>query len=307
MSLALLFPGQGVQYAGMLPWLEAEPEAVSVIAEIRSNLGDDWRARSLDEDWSSSNQIAQPLMTGVALAAWQALKNRLPRPAVVAGYSVGELAAFSMAGLFDAKTALALARRRAELMDASGGAQPGGLLSVRGLGVAKMGALCARSDLAIAISLGDDHCIVGGTLTALAAAMPALQEAGAELTPLRVRVASHTRAMAAAAIEFAATLQPMQWPHSNCVVVCDLDGVGRRDALSLKHALARQIDHTVAWRRCMTTIAERQPRCVLEVGPGTTLSRLWAASFPQIPARSVDEFQGADAIVDWVERALARD
>ena len=83
-------------YAGMLPWLEAEQDAGSVLAGIRSNLGEDWRARSLDEDWSSSNQIAQPLMTGVALAAWQALKNRLPRPAVVAGYSVGELAAFSV-------------------------------------------------------------------------------------------------------------------------------------------------------------------------------------------------------------------
>ena len=90
MSLALLFPGQGTQYAGMLSWLESEPRAIPVLAAMATDLGQDWRARLNDEAWSRTNRVAQSLMTGVTLAAWQALAPYLPQPTVVAGYSVGD-------------------------------------------------------------------------------------------------------------------------------------------------------------------------------------------------------------------------
>jgi [acyl-carrier-protein] S-malonyltransferase len=46
-------------------------------------------------------------------------------------------------------------------------------------------------------------------------------------------------------------------------------------------------------------------RCVLEVGPGSALSRMWNSRNPTLPARSVDEFRTADAIARWVTEALA--
>jgi [acyl-carrier-protein] S-malonyltransferase len=306
MTLALLFPGQGVQHAAMLPWLEAEPLAMPLLAAVAAQLGDDWRTRLSDEEWASRNEVAQALLTGVSLAAWAALAPRLPRPSMVAGYSVGELAACSAAGAFDAPTAVRLAAQRAELMDRSAGDDtPGGLLAVSGVHAAQLDELCARFGLAVAIRIGVDRGVIGGPLVALDAIAPALIARGGELTRLRVRVASHTPAMAAAARAFAALIDPMPWQRSTCVVVCDLDGAGRRDAASLKRALAQQIDHPLEWGRCLETLAERQPRCVLEVGPGSSLARMWSAAVPDVPVRSVDEFQSAAAVVDWVQRTLA--
>lgn len=305
MTLALLFPGQGVQHAAMLPWLDAEPHAAPLLAAVAARLGDDWRARLGDEAWASRNEVAQPLLTGVSLAAWAALAPRLPRPAMVAGYSVGELAACSAAGVFDASTALWLAARRADLMDGCAGDAPSGLLAVSGVAATGLDALRARFDLAVAIRIGVDRCVLGGPLAALDAIAPELIARGGELTRLRVRVASHTPAMAAAAHAFGAVIEALPWSRSTCVVVCDLDGAGRRDAATVKHALAQQIDHTVEWGRCLETLAERQPRCVLEVGPGSSLARMWTAAVPDVPARSVDEFQSAAAVVDWVQRTLA--
>ena len=306
MSLALLFPGQGVQHPDMLRWLDAETGAAACLAALAQHLGPDWRARVGDDAWASSNRIAQPLITGTSLAAWRALAPRLPAPVVVAGYSVGELAACSAAGVFDAVDALKLAQRRAAEMDrASNADEPAGLLSVSGVRDDVVDALCTRHGLAVAIRLGVDRGVLGGTLAALNAAMPELARLGAELKPLRVHVASHTPMMGGAATAFGALIAPLAWQRSSCLVASNLDGTARRDVASIKHALGAQIDHTVQWDRCMDTVAERGPGCVLEVGPGTSLARLWAARHPDVPVRSVDEFQSAQAVVDWVRRSLA--
>jgi [acyl-carrier-protein] S-malonyltransferase len=52
----------------------------------------------------------------------------------------------------------------------------------------------------------------------------------------------------------------------------------------------------------MAAIAERQPSCVLEIGGGRALARMWSARYPGIPARSVDEFRGPDGAAAWIER-----
>jgi malonyl CoA-acyl carrier protein transacylase len=99
---AVLFPGQGSQHAAMLPWLEAEPAAGRTLAAMAARLGPDWRARlASDEAWRQRNAIAQVLVTGSSLAAWAVLAPKLPGPpTIVAGYSVGELAAAACAGAF---------------------------------------------------------------------------------------------------------------------------------------------------------------------------------------------------------------
>jgi [acyl-carrier-protein] S-malonyltransferase len=43
---------------------------------------------------------------------------------------------------------------------------------------------------------------------------------------------------------------------------------------------------------------------VLEVGPGAALASMWNRRFPDVPARSADEFRSADAVVDWVLRRI---
>lgn len=201
MTLALLFPGQGVQHAGMLPWLDAEPLAVPVLDAMAQQVGEDWRARCADVEWRSHNRVAQPLIVGTSLAAWQALAPRLPRPSVVAGYSVGEIAACAAAGVFDAEAALAMVAARAAAMDASASAAAGGLLSVIGLDAASVEALGTPLGLFLAIAVAPDRCVIGGPALALEAAQAALAAAGAKVERLPIEIASHTPMMNEAAQE----------------------------------------------------------------------------------------------------------
>jgi [acyl-carrier-protein] S-malonyltransferase len=97
------------------------------------------------------------------------------------------------------------------------------------------------------------------------------------------------------------TLRPARAP-----VACNLTGATTRQPAELARCLAEQIAAPVLWDLCLESVAERGVRCVLEVGPGTTLSAMWRAHAPGIPARSVDEFRSVHAVVEWVTQTLTR-
>jgi [acyl-carrier-protein] S-malonyltransferase len=299
-SYALLFPGQGTQHPLMLPWLDAQPAAAATLAGMAALIGGDWRERLADAEAAADNRFAQLLLTGVGIAAWQCLANALPPPTAVAGYSVGELAAFCAAGVLAPDTALALALDRAEAMQASVAALSTGLMAVQGPGGDAITGLCQRLGLAVSIRLAADRVILGGPDDALDAAHAELEPAGARCTRLAVKVASHTPWMASAALVFGARLSGIPFAPPRAVLICNAVGAALRRPADLARALADQIAATVPWDRCQDAIAERRVRCVLEVGPGTTLSRLWNERHPEVPARSVDEFRSPEAVVRWI-------
>ena len=298
MGYALLFSGQGMQHAAMLPWLTQD----ALVAQTCTELGvTDWRAELQDARWSFRNVNAQVLLTGINLAAWGQLSAALPAPAAVAGYSVGELASFAAAGVFGATTALSLAGARARAMDHCAVTAPGGLMAVSGLAPAQVEDVCAAFGIALAID-NDSHAVVlGGPVAALDAAVTEIGTHGAHCTRLHVGLASHTHWMDRAVPEFAQALAAYSVRAPRVALFSNaLDRV--MHAAQVEPALSQQIASTVRWSRCMENIHARRVSCVLEVGPGAALARMWNQRFPHVPARSADEFSSAAAVTDWVLR-----
>jgi len=298
MSFALLFSGQGNQHPAMLPWMADD----AIVQDMRTRLGvEDWRRAMADPDWAERNDNAQTLLTGLALAAWNQLAPLVASPAAIAGYSVGELAAFSAAGVVDSHSTIELAQRRAEAMDACAARAPGGLLAVTGLSSPRVESLCAQAGLALAIRNGPDSVILGGPSAALAQAQRIALLEGAQCTRLRVAVASHTPWMREAADRFARTLEGVAFQAPQVTLFSNAaDRI--RDAASACNALAAQIATTVRWDECMDNVMARQIRCVLEIGPGQALARMWNQRYPAVPARACDEFRSAAAIAAWLAR-----
>lgn len=297
MSFALLFSGQGMQHGAMLPWL-VEDDLTRAVGEC---LGvPHWRASLADPLQAQRNAVAQPLLAGIGLSAWRQLSVQVGAPAAVAGYSVGELAAFSAAGVLDASRVVELAALRAAAMDRCALREPGGLMAVSGLAAAALQALLAQTGLAVAIRNGPENLVLGGPPQALERAAQMAQAQG-HVTRLRVELASHTPWMRDAALAFSQALaaEALQAP-ATLLFSNAQDRV--RDAAGARQALATQIATTVRWDECMDHIAARQVGCVLEVGPGQALARLWSQRHPDIPARSCDDFRSIAAIAAWVAR-----
>lgn len=300
-SWAVLFSGQGAQHADMLAWLDPQH---GLLQQMQAMLGvADWRAAMQQPGWAVQNRVAQVLLTATGLAAWAAIAPGLPPPAV-AGYSVGELAAFSAAGVCAPADAVDWALRRAEAMDRCAAQQPGGLVGVSGLPADGIARLCERHGCSVAIRLAADAVVLGGPLAALAAAQAQAAQHGARVTPLPVGVASHTPAMQPAADDLAALLQQAGLRAPALALYANAEGDAVRDEQTAARVLAAQVARTVAWDTCLDALAAHQPACVLEIGPGAALAGQWNRRLADAPARSADEFRSLGALRAWVQRRL---
>lgn len=304
MTLAILCPGQGGQHAAMFARLADHPEATALLTQAGALLG--MPARDVAAtDARFRNAIAQPLVCSGALAHWLALRDTLPPPVVVAGYSAGELAAHAVAGSYDAATCLSLSMRRAASMDAASPAD-GALMALLGLDRNVVDALSRDHGVFVAIVNGEDHFVLGGRRPALQALQADAEARGARTVSLPVCVPAHTPLLDGAAAAFATALRATPIRPPRLRVLAGIDG---RSVVNVEHvvqSLATQICQTVQWQRVMQQAVEHGARVFLELGPGSALSRRTRELHPQLQARSVEDFHTLEGVVEWVRSACAR-
>jgi [acyl-carrier-protein] S-malonyltransferase len=249
------------------------------------------------------NAVAQPLVCAFQLAVWAALREKLPEPRALAGYSVGELAAHGCAGALEPDEVIRLARKRAVLMDrAYGGASA--MTALRGLTRAGVEALCARFGAEIAIINGADRMIVGGAAGAVEALEQAALAEGAKVSRLAIHIPSHTCLMRPAVGPFCESLGAARWRAPLAPVMRGIDGAPVRDKAGACAALSAQLAQPIDWIACLDGMAEAGCTVLLELGPGDGLSRMARDRLPGIPARSIAEFHTLDGVVAWVSRLL---
>jgi [acyl-carrier-protein] S-malonyltransferase len=305
MTLAILCSGQGPQHPQMFALTGEAPEAADLFAHAATLLGGrDPRDMVLSDadDALHQNRVGQILCTVQALAAAATLRAAWPRRLIIAGYSVGEVAAWGVAGLVDAIVALDLAARRAEAMDAAS-AVGDGLLFIRGLSRDTVDGLCKRHGAAVAIVNPGDAYVLGGTDEALDALAEVAEVIGAaRVVRVAVNVASHTARLAAASVEFRKVLDqtPIKpTPNMGVRLFSGIDGTSVLDITAGVDKLAAQISHTVQWVACLEGCVEAGASGFLELGPGSALAEMAGSAYPHIPARSIEDFRSVDGARAW--------
>ena len=306
MTLAILCSGQGPQHPNMFALTGDAPEAANLFAHAATLLGghDPRGIVQTDPDEAiHQNRVGQILCILQALAATAALRNGWPPRLIIAGYSVGEVAAWSVAGLMDARITLDLVARRAEAMDAAG-MSGDGLLFVRGLSRGAVEDLCNRHDAAVAIINPGDAYVLGGTGEALDIMADEGRKMGAaRVVRVAVNVASHTFRLAGASVEFRKVLDqiPMKdMPDVGVRLFSGIDGSPVVNVAAGMDKLAKQISHTVQWAACLEGCVEAGASAFLELGPGQSLSEMATNAYPDIPARSLEDFRTLQGARAWL-------
>jgi [acyl-carrier-protein] S-malonyltransferase len=306
--LAILCPGQGAQGPSMFDLARSDAGVFARVEDWLRGAGDPVAQTPLatllaDPCAMFDNRCAQPLVVAASLAVWAMLAERLPRPALVAGYSVGEISAYAVAGALPLERAVDLAARRAAIMSEAAAAQgEQGLAALSGIATAAALALVEEAGCEAAIDT-PGALIAGGVRDKLARLAALAAHAGASCKPLPITVASHTSLLAAAVDPVRALLQA----HVATPALALLAGISAEvvhDGEQAAGSLAAQTASTIRWTDCLDALAEARIDVALELGPGNALSRMLRERHPDIACRSAADFRSVNGIVSWVEMQL---
>lgn len=277
-----LFPGQGSQFVGMGRDL-ADRHAVvrDTFAEADETLGFSISALCFDgpADELKRTANAQPALLTVSTACWRLLAEEGGACQAVAGHSLGEYSALVAAGALRFPDALALVRRRGELMEAAAAAAPGGMAAILGLDDATVEALCAEVTAGAGLVVpanfnAPGQVVISGTSEGIAAARAAAKSRGGKAIPLAVSGPFHSPMMLGAAESFAGVLAGVTIAVPAMPVIPNVTAEPTRDPAVVRDALARQITGSVQWVRSVQAMQAMGVRRYLEIGPGTVLAGL---------------------------------
>jgi [acyl-carrier-protein] S-malonyltransferase len=307
MTIAILCSGQGVQHRDMFDLTGDAPQAAGVFAAAGAALGADPRAfvREADEAAINANAAGQILCVTQALAAFAALGEALGARKAIAGYSIGELAAWGCAGLYSPAAIIDLARQRALLMDAASGPDDG-LAFVRGLPRERIDELCALFSCDVAIINPGHVFVIGGARPTLSALCEeALRSGAAKAGFLKVNVASHTSRLEEASGRFRVALAAQKTlPRAGGARL--FSGIDAAAVLNVEEGqkkLAAQISRAIDWAGCLEACVEAGADAFLELGPGAALAAMASGAYPNMPARSLEDFRSLEGARSWLARA----
>jgi [acyl-carrier-protein] S-malonyltransferase len=298
---AILCSGQGAQNARMFELLEDAPEAAAIFESADRVFGQGVRALVRSGRDLHDNATAQLLCCTQALATWAVLEKRVPGPLLVAGYSVGELAAWGVAGVLDAAWVLELAKTRAACMDRAT-TEPSGLLAIRGMKLRDGRRLADAHGGFVAIINGPAELIIGGPDAALRGVQAEIDAVGScKATRLRVSVAAHTPLLQQASEDFDLVLRariPRVAIAAGMRLLSGIDG-DPVFAIAGREKLARQISQTIDWAACIDSCRSAGVEKVIELGPGSALAGMMHTAMPQADCHSIAEFRSLAGFTAW--------
>lgn len=280
MSLALLFAGQGAQKVGMGKSLyEQSAAARSLYDEANRVLGWDIARVSFEgpEADLTQTKVCQPALFvhGSALLAALREQGKLPEVRYALGLSLGEITAYTAAGVFDFATGLKVVAERGRLMQQACEQTTGGMAAVIGEERAKVAELCRDFDIEAANFNAPGQIIVSGEKTKVDAAVAAAKDRGMKrVMPLNVAGAYHSRLMEPARAAFAAFLDGVSFAAPKFTVFTNTTGQAVSDPAAIKAALVKQVVSSVLWEDCMRSAVAAGATTFWELGPGGVLAGL---------------------------------
>jgi acyl transferase domain-containing protein/NADP-dependent 3-hydroxy acid dehydrogenase YdfG len=313
-SLAMLFPGQGSQYPGMLRELACQfPRMQSALSLFNRAFGkldaplSDWiyprpafdeTTRLAQEAALRDTRIAQAAIGAVSLGLMTILDDFGVRPELAGGHSFGELCALCAGGRIDEGELAYLACRRGKLMaDCARGGESGAMLAVFTTRDDLEGLLRAAAlDLVVANRNAPRQHVLAGDSAEIERARELCAERRIATHPVAVSAAFHSRFVAPARDAFLEVLQPISPRGATIPVFANASASPYPDDASvLRELLASQLAESVDFVAQVEEMYRLGARAFVEVGPDTKLSGLVSSILEgrEHAAVAIDRSRGA--------------
>lgn len=294
--LAVVAPGQGAQKPGFLAaWLE-DPTFADRLAWLSAVADIDLATHGTtsDEATIKDTAVAQPLLVAAALATASSISPDLFEQAdLVAGHSVGEIAAGAGAGAFSPEAAMVLVRERGRAMADAAAITQTSMTAIIGGDPDEVLATLEKLDITPANHNGKGQIVAAGTVEQLAE-LAANPPARTRLFPLSVAGAFHSPHMEPAVdhLREVAAAMPTSTPTTG--LLSDLDGALVTDGRDFANRLVAQVARPVRWDLVMATMAEHGVTGILELTPAGTLTGIAKRNLKGVELFNLDKPEQLD-------------
>lgn len=297
----MLAPGQGSQTPGMLtPWIE--------LAGARDQLATWSKLVNLDlerlgttatAEEITDTAITQPLVVAAALLAFGEYAHRaeLPSDAIVAGHSVGELAAAAIAGVISADEAVTLAAVRGSEMAKACALEPTTMAAVLGGDEDAVLARFAELDLIPANRNAAGQIVAAGSVAAIDALIADPPER-ARTRKLAVAGAFHTPFMAPAQEAVAHAAAKITPADPTRTLLSNSDGQPVTNGADALTKLVGQVTKPVRWDLCSAYMRAQATDRIVELPPAGTLVGIAKRELKGTPTVALKTPDDLDAITE---------
>nr|WP_264010246.1 ACP S-malonyltransferase [Mycolicibacterium flavescens] len=289
--MALLAPGQGSQTPGMLAaWLEL-PGAAERLATWSQIAGLDLAqlGTTASAEEITDTAVTQPLVVAATLLAHEELTRRglvADKQTVVAGHSVGEIAAYAIAGVISADDAVKLAATRGAEMAKACALEPTGMAAVLGGDEAEVLARLEALDLVPANRNAVGQIVAAGAVAALDKLIED-PPAKARVRKLATAGAFHTHYMAPASAGYAAAAEGVTTSEPTTTLLSNVDGEPVASAADAMSKLVAQMTKPVRWDLCSDTMRRHNVTAIVEFPPAGTLAGIAKRELRGVPTHAV--------------------
>ncbi len=285
MSLAFVFPGQGSQSVGMLDAFAGNEAVASVLARADAALGEKLSTLIATGPAEAlaltvNTQPAMLVASYAAYAAWRAAGGA--EPDAVAGHSLGEYTAMTVAGIVDLDKAVPLVRKRAQAMQEAVPVGVGGMAVVMGLDDDKVRQACSDAAAEVAGEVVEAvnfnapaQVVIAGHKAAVERACARAKALGAKRAlPLAVSAPFHSSLLRPAGDPLARALSEAGIRAPRIALVNNVDVAVENTPERILDALIRQAYSPVRWVEVVAKLRALGVDRIIEFGPGKVLAGL---------------------------------
>ncbi len=247
--------------------------------------------------------VTQPLVVAATLLAHEELTKRgllSGKDVTVAGHSVGEIAAYAIAGVISADDAVKLAATRGSEMAKACALEPTGMSAVLGGDEAEVLARLEALDLIAANRNAPGQIVAAGALSAL--------DKLAEDPPAKARVrqlatagAFHTHFMASATDGYASAVSKVTTTEPSSLtatLLSNADGQPVASAADAMSKLVSQLTRPVRWDLCTETLRQQNVKAIVEFPPAGTLAGIAKRELRGVPTHAVKSPADLDGLAE---------
>ena len=305
MARAFVFPGQGSQKVSMGHDLFTSSEVGKKYFDLANEIMEIDIQNIIfngPEEKLKETQYTQPAIYIVSVILGHILLEKGLHPDMVAGHSLGEYSACTLAGSLTFETGLSLVKLRAESMQDAGITNPGTMAAIIGMTDEDVVSLCntISSDESVVVAANfncPDQVVISGDINAVHEAMGKASDLGARMAKeLNVSGAFHSPLMEPAKKRLSAALDTIEINTAAMPVYANVTAQPTTEADELRSNLKNQLDCPVKWHKTIDNMKTAGATEMMEIGPGRVLQGLTRRIDKKLISKGVETLEQIEGI-----------